>query len=122
MPLVADRVKETTTTTGTGDLTLAGAAAQFQSFNAAFGLNNQFSYCLQDADNTDWEVGEGHLSGTTTLVRDVIRASSNAGAAINLSAGTHTVFVTDSAYNVQRSSIGRAVAIMSGRQHVFSGY
>lgn len=114
MPTSADRVKETTTTTGTGNITLAGAVAQFQSFNTAFGLNYRFTYCIVDADVTDWEVGEGYLSGSTTLVRDVIRASSNSGAAISLSAGTHNIFGDDGADNVRRANIGRQQAIASG--------
>jgi hypothetical protein len=96
----ADRVKETTTTTGTGNLTLAGAAAQFRSFNAAFGLNVMFSYVIVDADGVDWETGRGYLSGTTTLVRSVVTRSTNADALVSLSAGTHTVFstVTENAF------------------------
>lgn len=92
--LVADRVKETTTTTGTGSLTLAGAVAQFQTFNAAFGTNSFFYYCIVDADGADWEVGRGYLSTSTDLVRSVIQSSSNAGAVVSLSAGTHSVFST----------------------------
>lgn len=114
MPTSADRVKETTTTTGTGNITLAGAVAQFQSFNTAFGLNYQFTYCIVDANGTGWEVGEGHLSGSTTLVRDTIRASTNSNAAISLSAGTHTIFGDHGADAVRRTNIGRQQAIASG--------
>lgn len=92
--LVADRVKETTTTTGTGSLTLAGASTGFRSFNSALGTNVWFYYAIEDADGAAWEVGRGYLSGSTTLVRSVIHQSSNSGNAINLSAGTHTVFCT----------------------------
>lgn len=92
--LVADRVKETTTTTGTGDVTLAGAVSQFRTFNAAFGTNVWFYYCIQDANGAAYEVGRGYLSGSTTLVRSVIFVSSNSNAVVSLSAGTHTVFCT----------------------------
>jgi hypothetical protein len=78
----ADRVKETTTTTGTGNITLSGAVSQYQSFNTAFGIG------------TEWEVGKGYLTGTTTLVRDVVYASSASGAAVSFSAGTKDVFCT----------------------------
>lgn len=94
MALTADRVKETSTTTGTGSLTLAGAVAQFRTFNAAFGLGQLFGYVIQDADGVDWETGRGYLSASTTLVRSYVFRSSNANAAISLSAGTHTVFST----------------------------
>ena len=92
MTALADRVKESTTTTGTGSLTLSGAVAQFESFNTAFGTAAPFYYVITDANGTDWEVGTGELSNATTLVRTTVHQSSNADAKINLSAGTHTVF------------------------------
>lgn len=92
--MIADRVKETTTTTGTGNLTLAGAVAQFESFNTAFGTATPFYYAITDANGTAWEVGTGELSDATTLVRTTVHQSSNGDAKINLSSGTHTVFCT----------------------------
>jgi hypothetical protein len=89
----ADRVKDTTTTTGTGNLTLSGTPPTgFQSFNAAFGTGKQIFYGVEGG--SEWEVGEGHLSASTTFVRDIILASSNAGAAVNFSAGTKNIFCT----------------------------
>lgn len=107
---VADRVKETSTTTGGGNVTLAGAAVGFQSFNTAFGTDKRFSYVILDANGTGWETGEGYLSGATTLVRETVRASTNGGAAISLSAGTHTVFCGDIAANVGRAGKGKDLA------------
>jgi hypothetical protein len=92
MPQLRDRVRETSTTTGTGNVTLAGAVAQFQTFNTAFGLNVPFYYAIIDGDGVDWEVGRGYLSASTTLVREVVHDSSNSGSAIDLSANTHAVF------------------------------
>ena len=94
MPLsrFGDRVKETTSTTGTGNITLAGAVAQFQAFNDRFGLNAPFYYAIVGQTGTEWETGLGHLSGTTTLVRDEVYQSSNADAVVNFSAGTKDVF------------------------------
>lgn len=93
----ADRIKETSTTTGTGDFTLAGAVTGYVSFNTAFSTTHQFTYVIEavDANGTptgDWEVGDGHLSGSTTLVRDRVIASSNANAAVNFAAGSKNVF------------------------------
>jgi hypothetical protein len=93
MTLYADRVKETTTTSGTGNITLLGNATGFQSCNAAFGLNNQFEYTIEAVDGSgnptgDWEVGDGYLSGSTTLVRDQVRASSNSGALVSFASST----------------------------------
>jgi hypothetical protein len=98
--LYADRVKDTTTTTGTGNITLAGTPPTgFQSFNAAFGTSAGFFfyYCIEGG--AEWEVGRGHLSASTTLVRDNIMASSNAGSAVSFSAGTKNVFATIPAQN-----------------------
>ena len=89
--VLADRVKETTNTTGTGTLTLAGASSGFQSF-AAIGTGNQSFYCI--VSGTDWETGLGtYTASGTTWSRDTIFASSNAGAAINVAAGAE-VFLT----------------------------
>jgi hypothetical protein len=90
--VVADRIKETTTSTGTGTVTLAGAVAGFQSF-AAVGDGNTTYYTI--ALGSEWEVGVGtYTSSGTTLSRDVILESSNSGSAVNFSAGTKEVFVT----------------------------
>ena len=55
--VLADRVKETTTTTGTGAVTLAGAVTGFQAFSAGVGNSNTTYYTIQDANGTAWEVG-----------------------------------------------------------------
>ena len=92
--VVKDRVRETTTTTGTGTITLGGAATGFQSFSVIGNANTTF-YTIQLANTNEWEVGVGTytLSGTT-LSRDTILESSNSGSAVNFSAGTKDVFVT----------------------------
>jgi hypothetical protein len=102
MPLVvADRVKETTTTAGTGTITLAGAVTGFQSF-AAIGNGNTTYYTIAGQGTSEWEVGIGtYTSSGTTLSRTTVLASSNAGALVNFSAGTKDVFV---AYPAERSS------------------
>ena len=92
--VLKDRVKETTTSTGTGTITLAGAASGFQSFSV-IGDGNVTYYAIVDSTSGDWEVGIGTytLSGTT-LSRDVILESSSGGTAISFGAGTKDVFVT----------------------------
>ena len=92
--VVKDRVKETTATTGTGTVTLDGASTGFQSF-AAIGNGNTTYYAIVDAGSGSWEVGIGtYTSSGTTLSRDTILESSNAGSAVNFAAGTKDVFVT----------------------------
>jgi hypothetical protein len=87
--VIANRVQETTTTTGTGTVTLAGATSGFQSF-AVVGNTNTTYYTI--TSGTDWEVGIGTYSTTgPTLARTTILSSSNANAAITLT-GTSTVF------------------------------
>jgi hypothetical protein len=105
-----DRVKETATTTGTGDITLAGAVAQFQSFNSAIGTNKPLEYAIVGQTGTEWEVGEGYLSGSTTLVRRRVYASSNSDALVNFSAGIKDVFCTLGAFG-RNNERGRIAAL-----------
>jgi hypothetical protein len=93
--MLADRVKETSTTTGPGNITLAGAATGYRTFASAFAVGDVFSYCIEGG--SEWEVGRGYLSGATTLVRDRVQSSSNAGALVSFSAGTKNVFCTQPA-------------------------
>jgi len=96
--VVADRVQETTTTTGTGTVTLAGAVTGFQSF-AAVGNGNSTYYTIAGQTGSEWEVGLGiYTSSGTTLSRSTVLSSSNSGALVNFSAGTKNVFVTYPAY------------------------
>lgn len=95
MPLIIeDRVRETTTTTGTGAVTLAGAVSGFQSFSAV-GNGNTTTYCIAHQTANEWEIGVGtYTSAGTTLSRTNIIASSNADSLVNFSAGTKDVFIT----------------------------
>lgn len=102
MPLVlADRVKETTTTIGTGTVTLGGAATGFQSF-AVIGNGNTTYYTIAGQGTSEWEVGIGtYTASGTTLSRDTVLASSaGAPSKTSFSAGIKDVFVT---YPAERS-------------------
>ena len=87
--VLADRVRETTNSTGTGTITLGGAVTGFQSF-AAIGNNNTTYYTI--AGTSQWEVGIGTYYGGT-LSRDTVLSSST-GSKIDFSAGSKDVFVT----------------------------
>jgi len=84
MLIFKDRVRETTTSTGTGNYTRAGAPTGYQAFSVV-GSGNQCVYCA--TDNTNWEITLGTV-GASDLSRDLVLASSNAGAAVNWGAGT----------------------------------
>ena len=92
--VLADRVKETTTTTGTGTVTLLGASTGFQSFSA-IGNGNSTYYTIAGQTSSEWEVGIGtYTSSGTTLSRTTVLSSSNSGSLVSFSAGTKDVFVT----------------------------
>jgi hypothetical protein len=93
--MVADRVAESSTTTGTGDLTLAGALTGYQTFNATVGVNGTCYYLIEAVDGSGaptgaWETGVGKLTGSTTLQRLAFLASST-GSAVSFAAGTKYV-------------------------------
>jgi len=96
--VLADRVRETTTTTGTGSVTLAGAYTGFQTFSAAVGNTNSTYYTIANVGSGEWEVGIGtYSSGGNLLSRTTVLASSNGGSLVNFGAGAKDVFVTQPA-------------------------
>ena len=96
MPLItADRVYETSTTTGTGAYTLAGAkGTTFQAFSAVAADTDTVYYAAFDTTNGGWEVGLGTWGTGDILTRTTILKSSNANAAVSWAAGTREVFLT----------------------------
>jgi len=102
--VLADRVKETTATLGTGPVTLAGAVTGFQAFSAGIGNANVTYYTIAGQTGSEWEVGIGtYTLAGTSLSRDTVLASSNAGALVNFSAGTKDVWCD---YPAKRAVIG----------------
>jgi hypothetical protein len=91
--VLADRVKETTSTSGTTDFVLSGASTGFQTFAAGVGANNTTYYAI--ADGADYEVGLGTLSSDgLTLARTTVLQSSNADAKVSFASGSKQIFVT----------------------------
>lgn len=108
--IIADRVKETTTTAGTGTVTLDGASAGFQSF-AIIGNSNTTYYCIAAQTGTEWEVGIGtYTSSGTTLARTTVFSNSSGTqpSALSFSAGPKDVFVT---YPAEMASFSAAGAV-----------
>lgn len=109
--VVADRVRETTTTTGQGTVTLAGAVTGFQSFSVIGNANTTY-YTIAGQSTSEWEVGIGtYTASGTTLSRDTVLASSaGAPTKTTFSAGIKDVFVTYPAdRSVYEETSGNAV-------------
>ena len=87
--VINDRVKETSTTQGTGDITLAGAVTGFISFNSGIGTSNTTYYTIHEQGTNNFEVGLGTLTGSTTLQRDTV-LSNSAGNTSKISFGSST--------------------------------
>lgn len=117
----ADRVKETTETTGTGAITLAGASAGYRSFASVMSAADTCHYCI--VGNNEWEVGLGTYD--TTLARTTVIASSNAGSAVNFSAGTKDVFITLNQQTIlslaAAASHSHAISDVTGLQAALDG-
>lgn len=110
-----DRVKETTTTTGTGAITLLGASAQFIAFTSKFATSEFLEYAIIGQSGTEWETGLGQLASATVLNRLQVYGSSNANALVNFSAGTKDVFNTLSQSYVNKvTTYGQTISISQG--------
>jgi len=94
--VINDRVKETSTTTGTGTFNLAGASQDFESFVSGIGTGNTTYYCITNTGSNEFEVGIGTVTDATpdTLSRDTVISSTNSDALVNFSAGEKEVFCT----------------------------
>jgi len=112
--VINDRVKETSTTTGTGNITLAGAVEDFESFNSGIGTPNTTYYSIVNSGQGEWEVGLGTLSASTTLERTTILSSSNSDSAVNFTSGSKDVFCTQPASKaIYKDADGNAVGAAS---------
>jgi hypothetical protein len=112
--IVADRVKETTTVTGTGPATLAGAASGYRSFASQLSIGDTCAYVIVNSNASEWETGIGTYSAVNTLTRTTVQASTNANAAVVFTAGVKDVFMGPTAdslvdYNPVTGAISNAV-------------
>jgi hypothetical protein len=89
-----DRVKETTTTTGTSDAALAGAASGYRAFSSVLSDGDLCYYCMEVASGGAWEMGIGTYSSMGNIARTVILSSSNSNSIVSFSAGTKNIFMT----------------------------
>ena len=111
-----DRVKETSTTTGTGTLNLSGAVSSFETFVAGIGDGNTTYYAIVNRDEDEWETGLGTVTdaSTDTLARTTVISSSNSDSATNFSAGTKDVFCTLPASKVSFLDASNDLIVGSG--------
>lgn len=108
---LADRIKDTTTTTGTGAFTLANSAPTGYR-TLATGLGSGACRVRYVAElGSEWEVGEGTFNGTTGLTRDKVIASSNSNALVSFSTSGASIFVTASSMDLKAGSIGRTIGV-----------
>lgn len=116
--VLADRVRETTTTAGTGAVSLAGAVSGFQTFSVAIGNANNTYYTIADPTTGAWEVGIGtYTSSGNTLSRDTVLSSSNSGSLVTFAANSKDVFVTQPASRavfVQNAGTGLQTGTTAG--------
>ena len=112
--LLADRVKETSLTSGTGAVTLAGAMTGFQAFSEAFAVGSSVYYAITDSAAGTWEIGIGTLSAATTLTRNTVLESSSAGSLVNFSTNIKEVFCTVPASALSGRYIGTQYFTSSG--------
>ena len=118
--VINDRVKETSTTSGTGTFTLDGAVTGFETFSSAIVNGNTTYYTIHTQNGAQFEVGIGTV-GAGTLARDTVISSSNSDAAVDFTAGTKDVFCTmpaskvayvdDTGSTINAAGTGLAVAM-----------
>tara|TARA_Y100001951_G_C11230925_1_gene234566 strand:+ start:37 stop:414 length:378 start_codon:yes stop_codon:yes gene_type:complete len=118
--VINDRVKENSTTTGTGTFTLSGAVTGFETFSSAIGNANTTYYTIHTQNGAQFEVGIGTV-GAGTLARDTVISSSNSDATVDFTAGTKDVFCTmpaskvayvdDTGSTINAAGTGLAVAM-----------
>jgi len=93
--VTADRVLDSSTSTGTGAFVVSGTpAAGYRTFSAVMSVGDTCYYSIQGQTTSEWEVGLGTYSSTNTLTRTTIYSSSNSGSAVTFSAGTKNIFIT----------------------------
>ncbi len=110
--IIADRVVDVSTTTGTSDITLANAApAGFRTLNAVAATGDTFPYEIAGQTSAEWETGIGTYSGSHVFVRTAVTDSSNGGALVNFASGTKDFFITNSAAQIKTNRLGANISL-----------
>jgi hypothetical protein len=120
--ITADRVRDTSTSTGTGSFTVSGTAPTgFRTLSAVLSVSDTFYYAIQGQSSSEWEVGLGTYSSANVFARTTILSSSNSGSVVTFSAGTKDVFLTLAATKtIQRDASGNVYdASGAGSDNIF---
>jgi hypothetical protein len=114
--ITADRVRDTSTSTGTGSFTVSGTAPTgFRTLSAVLSVSDTFYYAIQGQGSSEWEVGLGTYSSANVFARTTILSSSNSGSVVTFSAGTKDVFLTLAATKtIQRDASGNVYDASGG--------
>ncbi len=108
-----DRIKEVTTTTGIGAVTLSGPVTGCLAFSSIMAVGDTCYYCI-DNDAGAWEIGLGTYSAASTLTRTTVQASSNAGSLVDLPTGSKNVFIINPAANIPLLQSGTFTPVVAG--------
>ena len=112
-----DRVKDTSTSTGTGAMTVSGTAPTgYDTFSLRYAVNDRVPYAIEHATLDEWETGLGTYSASNELTRTEVYQSSNSDAAVNFTAGTKNVFVSLVATQATKLQTRGLVLALSGNQ------
>jgi hypothetical protein len=114
--VIADRVRETSTTIGTGNFTLAGALTGYQTFDSALDTGDTTYYAIADQGGANWEVGIGTFTSPATLARTTILSSSNGGSVVTFGAGTKDVFISLPASKTNTVEAGNLTFASTGQR------
>ena len=118
--ILNDRVKQTSTSTGTGAITLSGTETGFETFAQGIGGNNNTFYCISHDGTSEFEVGIGTVTDASpdTLSRDTVISSSNSDNKVNFAAGTKTVFCTYPAKRAPSAGMSAASYINTHSENI----
>jgi len=116
--ITADRVKDTSTTTGTGNITVSGSAPfGYRTFSTVLSVSDTFYYCIQGQGTSEWEVGLGAYVSSNQFARTTVLSSSASGSAVSFSSGTKNVFITlaaDKTLQIDSSSSVTVPTVIGG--------
>lgn len=111
--IISNRVKETSTSTGTGNITVAGAVTKFRAFSTVCATSDTFIYAIEHDTANEWEIGYGTYSSANTITRTTLIDSST-GSAVSFTAGTKYVYITTADFLSKGNFVGGIFEVKTG--------